>query len=88
MATFNLTAEELRAILDYNPETGVFTHRIARGYAKAGDVAGSLKPNGYVRVTIARKMYQAHRLAWLYLYGSWPANYIDHINGIRSDNRA
>lgn len=37
-------------------------------------------------IKIDLKLYQAHRLAWLYVYGSFPSGEIDHINGIKLDN--
>ena len=33
------------------------------------------------------EFYSSHRLAWLYVHGVWPKNFIDHINGDKSDNR-
>lgn len=83
-----LTAEELREQLDYDPLTGVFTRRVTMSNRiKIGDVAGSLSDEGYLRFRVGNKIYSAHRLAWLYVYGVWPTKDIDHVNGARNDNR-
>lgn len=84
-----LTQERLRELLDYNPETGVFTWKVKRrGYTEAGNVCGkSLITDGYQRIQVERRGYAAHRLAWLHVTGEWPKGNIDHINGIRHDNR-
>lgn len=50
-------------------------------------VAGSITDNGYVVISTDTKHYYAHRLAWLYTYGKLPDSLIDHINGIKHDNR-
>jgi hypothetical protein len=55
---------------------------------KPGSLAGYLhKHSGYWFVRVDKKMYLGHRLAWLYVYGKYPKNNIDHINRDRSDNR-
>ena len=83
-----LTAARLRELLHYNPETGVFTRKTARPGVRAGSVAGSLnKVSGYVWITVCRNANLAHRLAWLYVHGVWPAGVLDHINRQRNDNR-
>ena len=82
----SITADELRSILHYDPLTGVFTRRESASGRLAGSVAGSVSP-GYIRVWVLKRLYMAHRLAWLYVYGTWPKNQIDHINRNRSDNR-
>ena len=83
-----LTAEQLRSILHYSPETGIFTWKVRTSNGvKAGDVAGCSSGGGYLRITVLSRLYQAHRLAWLYVYGEWPKGQIDHINRIRTDNR-
>src|SRR5690606_29866615 len=45
------------------------------------------KKDGYRQVGIGGSHYLAHRLAWLHVYGCWPENLIDHLNGVRDDNR-
>jgi hypothetical protein len=52
---------------------------------KAGNKVGTLN-NGYIKVSIGRKKYLAHRIIWMMQYGFLPAE-IDHINNNRSDNR-
>jgi len=82
-----LTQERLKELLHYCPETGVFT-RIARIQSiNIGDIAGGVTSYGYWSILIDYKHYQAHRLAWIYVNGMWPKDYIDHINGIKNDNR-
>jgi HNH endonuclease len=82
-----LTVERVRELLDYDPETGVFTWRFGRRKAKKGAIAGSYTADGYQRICVDRGRYLAHRLAWLITYGVLPPDETDHINGIRDDNR-
>ncbi|MCK9994539.1 MAG: hypothetical protein Dbin4_03059 [Alphaproteobacteria bacterium] len=83
-----LDRSRLKALLHYDPDTGAFTWRVKPNRRiRVGDVAGDLRPNGYRRIRIDGKPYAAHRLAWLYVYDRWPANQLDHMNGVRDDNR-
>ena len=86
--TNELTAEQLRSVLHYEPATGIFTRKVrtARN-VKVGDVAGCLDGDGYLLIGVQSRVHSAHRLAWLYVYGEWPEDQIDHINRSRSDNR-
>lgn len=85
-----LSAERAREALVYNQETGVFTWRlqpVCRPRLRPGQLAGMLNSDGYWRLKIDSVAHLAHRVAWLYVHGRWPTGFIDHINGIRSDNR-
>ena len=84
-----ITAETLRELLRYEPETGNFTWRVRpANNMRAGDAAGCLsKRDGYRSIRLLGRYYLEHRLAWLYVNGEWPAEEIDHLNRVRSDNR-
>lgn len=84
------TASQVRELLHYDPETGVFTRRVSTGGrygAAVGSVAGCLSDQGYVMVSVMSKQYRAHRLAWLYVTGEWPTAEVDHKDGDRRNNR-
>lgn len=83
----SLTSEGLRCLLDYNPATGIFKWIGSRPKVTAGMVAGSIHAKGYRYIVVEGKSYRAGRLAWLYMNDIWPVDQIDHINGIRSDDR-
>ncbi len=85
-----ITAEELRNVLSYDPETGVFVWLVRSGRCGAGSVAGSIKKrrsSAHVRIHVFGTQYYAHRLAWLYMTGKWPELKIDHVNNDGTDNR-
>jgi hypothetical protein len=82
-----ITQEYIKEILDYDTNTGIFKWKITKGSrAKAGSICNS-HSSGYIQIRINGKTYQAHRLAWLYMYGKFPTGIIDHINRITDDNR-
>jgi hypothetical protein len=88
MAAADLTAARVRELLHYNPDNGLFTWRVDRPRRKAGSVAGCFdKALGYWRICINDRVLYAHRLAWLWVTGDHPNHQIDHINGVRYDNR-
>lgn len=83
-----LTQERLKELLDYNPSTGDFRWRVDKARAaKKGQITNSLHKHGYLRISVDCVRYPSHRLAFLYMTGEWPSNTVDHINGIRNDNR-
>jgi hypothetical protein len=82
-----LTAESVRAALQYDAGTGVFTWRAARGCKRAGSIAGSIRNDGYRCIRLFGNWRYAHRLAWLWVTGAWPEIEIDHIDGDRSNNK-
>ncbi len=81
-----ITQESLKSLLLYDPLLGRFTRLTQRRQHKSGTIAGSVDFYGYIVISINGRVYKAHRLAWLYVHGKWPEE-VDHINGIRSDNR-
>lgn len=74
-----LDQETLKRLLDYDPETGVFT--------RAGKTAGRLNTSGYRQIAVQGRRYVASRLAWLWMMGAWPENQVDHRDGNQDNNR-
>lgn len=82
-----LTAERLREVLNYAPETGIFTWRQKRGCMAAGSIAGCKHGrDGRIYISVDGRLYKAHRLAWLYVKGEWPPAGLDHRDGVPDHN--
>ena len=81
------TQEILKARVIYDPETGIFTWRVHKRIGWIGCRAGGTRADVYNYMMIGKKKISCHRLAWLYVHGVWPKNEIDHVNGVKSDNR-
>jgi len=83
-----ITAGRLRELLDYDPATGLFAWRKkskARWRERVG--CSSTQRHTVVNIGVDYRRYKAHRLAWLWMTGEWPASEIDHINRNPLDNR-
>jgi hypothetical protein len=87
MKRTEITAEELRREVHYDPETGVFTRLRAAGTAKSGDRCHTLSGAGYSEFSVCGRRYLAHRLAWLYMTGEHPAGEVCFYprEGVRKD---
>jgi len=83
----NLCHNRLTEVLLYEPETGHFFWRSSGKKRSIGIQAGRVMQKGYRQITVDYKPYLEHRLAWFYVYKTWPKFFIDHINEIKSDNR-
>lgn len=82
-----ITQERLKQLLDYNPETGLFTWKIrTSNRVSVGDAAGAKMVVGYWTISIDGKAFLAHRLAFFYMTGAWPIE-IDHKDRNGLNNR-
>lgn len=87
MKTSALTQKRLKEVVRYDRQSGLFYWRVSTGKVSRGAVAGHTDSNGYTKLSIDGVKYFAHRLAWLYVYGQWPRQNIDHIDRRRNNNR-
>ena len=80
--------DELKELIYYNPETGIFTNKVTRNSRAIKGKELNPSNNGkYGIVTINKQKYYLHILAWFYSYGVWPSSKIDHKNRVTTDNR-
>lgn len=83
-----LTAEFVRGLLNYDPETGIFTWKVrAANCIQIGDISGYRCSSGHIVIRIKRRGYFAHRLAFLYMTGAMPENVVDHRDTDPGNNR-
>jgi hypothetical protein len=84
-----MSAEDhLIEYLSYNTETGELTWaKSPSPRIKVGAKAGSVGKKGYVVLGLKNRHYKAHRVVWLLVNKSWPKMSLDHINGVKTDNR-
>ena len=85
-----ITQKELKEVVSYDELTGKFTYvKTITGYVIKGNIAGAKVPNssGYMTMQVHRRMYQAHRLVWLYVHGEFPKGQIDHKDGDKTNNK-
>lgn len=76
-----LTREQLAQVLTYDPVTGIFTRN------STGEAIVSKRVDAYVQIYVMHTQYLAAHLAWLWVYGEWPPKYIQHVNGVKTDDR-
>ena len=81
-----MTQDVLKSILVYNEYTGIFVWLPSTDKRKAIGIAGKDDGGGYLRIPYKGKRYKLHRLVFLYMYGSFPLEDVDHINGNKADN--
>lgn len=83
-----ISQSDLKSVLSYDPDTGIFRwlDRLSIRIS-INKIAGSNNGNGYIRLRIRGVQYHAHRLAFLYMTGSFPPEEVDHVDGDRSNNR-
>jgi hypothetical protein len=85
----NLSVEEVRAALSYDPDTGILYWRskLLNRRAVTGRPTSRAVNRGYLRVKLNGTYYFAHRIVWFVHTGAWPLDQIDHVNLVRTDNR-
>lgn len=82
------TQARLKELFDYDPDTGLVTRRTTvNNKAKIGERLARKTTGGYIQVSVDRRLYALHRLIWMWVYGEYPQDHIDHINRVRDDNR-
>ena len=89
MNTSKVSHSQMLKILDYDPDTGVFTWKVRpRKNMSPGTRAGGInEANGYRYIRFLGIRPTEQRAVWFYMTGKFPEHTIDHINGNRSDNR-
>lgn len=82
-----ITKERLMELFDIDMANGELTRKKSTGSRPVGEVAGTVRPDGYIQIRIDNKTYLAHRVLLFLREGQWP-ECVDHVNGIKDDNRS
>ena len=80
----DLTQDRVKELFTYDKFSGNLTRLTAPcGKVKIGDVVGVQRKDGYLGCSVDNNEYLVHRIIWLWQYGKWPNNEIDHIDGVK-----
>lgn len=82
-----VSIDDLRINFEYDPESGIMRSLTSRRNHCIGDKVGSPDKQGYLITHLNKVPMKVHRMAWAMQHGSWPDGHIDHINGVKDDNR-
>jgi hypothetical protein len=83
-----ISYKEAAEILSYDQNSGVLRWKVKTcKKVIINSIAGTARDGEYVVVRVNKRLYYAHRLAWLLSFGSWPNSQIDHKDHNRSNNR-
>lgn len=82
-----ITQERLKELFHYDPDTGFFTRLTSHNRWKKGQPPGYKNTCGHLEAGIDGNYYGLHRLAFLYMNGVWPNHEIDHIDGVKDNNK-
>lgn len=82
-----ITQIELKEWLTYDPITGIFRWIPRPRSSRIEYKAGCQRRDGYVIISFKGTQYLAHRLAFLYMTGSFPEKQVDHIDRKRNNNK-
>jgi hypothetical protein len=81
-----ISQDRLRQLLDYDPVSGVFSRKGNAYWLRPHQPVGTLDGEGYRVIRLDGRAYKAHRLAFFWMTGAWPAKFIDHVNMKKDDN--
>lgn len=81
-----ITSERVSELFEYVAETGVLIRKVSRGNQVAGNCVKTRSTKGYLRVLVDGQRYYVHQIVWVLFNKTWPEQ-LDHINGVKSDNR-
>lgn len=80
-----ISHQRLKELLEYFPETGSFLWQERKKNMR--ERVGSVDNKGYLRISLDKVRYKAHRIAWFYIHGEWPEGMLDHIDGNKLNNK-
>jgi hypothetical protein len=83
--TKTLDIAYLRKFFYYCSQTGFLFG--SEEHERSGQILCKLQKSGYRCVSVKGRNYNAHRIIWAYVHGHLPSHNVDHVNGIKSDNR-
>lgn len=82
-----VSIDALRSEFSYDAETGILTRIVPRRNCPVGQIIGTINKDGYLCVGFFVEKPLVHRAVWAMAYGEWPSGEVDHINGVKTDNR-